>query len=96
MKPVEGRRQIRVQRDGGGLALQVTREDIDHDYPRWLPDSKAILYFTASSKEGESGTLWSIPTFGGTPRPLARSITGADVNRDGLIAAFQQTDKGVL
>ncbi len=96
VKPVEGRRQIWVQRDGGGLALQVTREDIDHDYPRWLPDSKAILYFTASSKEGESGTLWAIPTFGGTPRHLARSITGADVNRDGLIAAFQQTDKGVL
>ena len=66
MAPVDGRRQIWLRRLGGGLAHQITRDAVDHDHPRWTPDSSAIVYFTPAEKEGEAGTLWEIPALGGT------------------------------
>ena len=65
---------------------------VDHDYPRWTPDSSTIVYFTPAEKEGEAGRLWEIPALGGTaPRNLARATTGADVSHDGLrVATFQK------
>ena len=68
-RPVNGRRQIWIRRlAGGGHALQITHDDVDHDHPRWTPDSSAIVYFTPAEKEGEAGALWEIPALGGTPR----------------------------
>jgi Tol biopolymer transport system component len=95
--PVEGRRQIWIRRlTPGGQNLQITHEDVDHDYPRWTHDSSAIVYFTPAVKEGEHGTLWEIPAFGGTaPSKLAQAITGADVSHDGRrIATFQKAASG--
>ena len=94
--PVEGRRQIWLRRLAGGQALQITRDDVDHDHPRWTPDSNAIVYFTPPLKESEAGTLWEIPALDGTaPRKLAQAITGADVSHDGRwLATFQKTDAG--
>jgi Tol biopolymer transport system component len=95
--PVDGRRQIWLRRLGGGLAHQITRDDIDHDYPRWTPDSNAILYLTPAEKEGEPGTLWEIPALGGTARRLAQVITGADVSHDGQrVAMLQKAAGGVV
>ena len=90
--PVDGRRQIWLRRLGGGPAHQITRDAVDHDHPRWTPDSSAIVYFTPAEKEGEPGTLWEIPALGGTaPRKLAQATSGADVSHDGLrIATFQK------
>jgi Tol biopolymer transport system component len=94
--PVNGRRQIWIRRLTGGHALQITRDDIDHDHPRWTPDSSAIVYFTPPVKEGETGTLWEIPGLGGTPRRLAASSTGADVSHDGRwLATFRKSDAGL-
>jgi Tol biopolymer transport system component len=94
--PVEGRRQIWFRRLTGGQNLQVTHEDVDHDYPRWTHDSSAIVYFTPAVKEGDHGTLWSIPATGGAPTKLAPAITGADVSHDDLrIATFQRTAGGI-
>jgi Tol biopolymer transport system component len=94
---IDGHRQIHRQLVTGGEPLQITRDDADHDHPRWTPDSSAIVYFTPSAKEGESGMLYEVAALGGAaPRPLAAAITGADVSHDGRrIAAFQQTSSGV-
>jgi serine/threonine protein kinase len=94
--PVQGRRQIWIRRLTGGQNLQITHEDVDHDYPRWTPDSSAIVYFTPAVKEGEHGTLWEIPALGGAPAKLAPAITGADVSHDGLrLATFQRAAGGI-
>ena len=58
----------------GGLALQITRDDVDHDYPRWTPDASAIVYFTPPVKEGDAGTLWEIPALGGIPLDALRIL----------------------
>ncbi|HEU4925993.1 MAG TPA: protein kinase [Vicinamibacterales bacterium] len=94
---VDGRRQIWLRRLGGGSAQQITRDAVDHDYPRWTHDSSAIVYFTPADKEGDAGTLWEIPAFGGTAaRKVAQAITGADVSHDGLrIATFQKVGDGL-
>jgi serine/threonine protein kinase len=90
--PVNGRRQIWVRLLAGGTALPITRDEADHEHPRWTPDSSAILYFVPSTTEGESGTLWEVPALGGVARPLGASTTGADVSHDGRrIAALQKT-----
>jgi Tol biopolymer transport system component len=95
---VGGHRQIHRQLVTGGQPLQITRGDVDHDHPRWTPDSSAIVYFTPAAKEGESGMLYEVAALGGTAaRPLAPATTGADVSHDGRnIAAFQQTPNGVV
>ena len=77
----------------GGHALQITHDDVDHDHPRWTPDSSAIVYFTPAQKEGEAGMLWEIPALGGTPRRLAASLTGADVSHDGRLARDISEDR---
>ena len=62
---VNGRRHIWVRRlAGGGHALQITQDDVDHEHPRWHPDSSAIVYFTPALAEGETGALWDIPALG--------------------------------
>jgi Tol biopolymer transport system component len=94
---VDGRRQIWIRRRAGGPALQITRDDVDHEAPRWTPDSSAIVYFTPSRTEGKAGTLWEIPALGGTPRRLVASLTGADVSHDGRrLATFQGTAEGIV
>jgi Tol biopolymer transport system component len=94
---VNGRRQIHRQFVAGGEPVPITSDDSDHDFPRWTPDSDAIVYFSPG-KEGESGTLFEIASFGGTAaRRIGPATTGADISHDGrLIAAFQQQDTGVV
>lgn len=94
--PVDGRRQIWIRLLAGGASLRLTHNHVDHDHPRWSPDSSAIVYFTPPTKEGESGTLWEIPALGGAARRLAASITGADLSHDGRrVAAFEKVGNGV-
>ena len=94
--PVDGRRQIWLRRLGGGPAHQITADDVDHDHPRWTPDSSALEYFTPPLKEGGAGTLWEIPALGGmAARKLAQAATGADVSHNGLrLATFQKSAGG--
>jgi Tol biopolymer transport system component len=91
-----GRRHIWSRRVGGGLPLRMTTDDVDHDFPRWLPDSSGVLFFTPSASEGEPGSLRSIPIGGTQSRPVAPATTGADVSGDGRIATFQKTPDGVV
>jgi len=94
--PVNGRRQIWVQLLAGGAPLQITHDEWDHFYPRWSPDSNALIYHTPGDSPDQEGTVWEISALGGTARPIARALSGGDVSPDGrTIALFQHADNGV-
>jgi eukaryotic-like serine/threonine-protein kinase len=40
---IMGKRQIFVRLVAGGTPLQITHDDVDHQFPRWSPDSSAIV-----------------------------------------------------
>jgi Tol biopolymer transport system component len=89
-----GRRQIWIRLLAGGAPLQVTRDDADHEEPRWMPDSSALVYYTPAT--GGSGQLWQVSALGGPPRRLAASLGGGDVSHDGKrLALFQRTSEGI-
>jgi Tol biopolymer transport system component len=85
-----GRKQIWVRMLAGGAPLQVTRDDADHDEPRWLPDASALVYHVAGADE-DSGGIWQIPALGGPPRYVAAAMGGGDVSHDSRrIALFDR------
>jgi serine/threonine protein kinase len=87
---VGGRRQIWIRMLAGGAPLQLTRDNIDHEQPRWAPDSSTLIYYTPSTKHGADGTIWEISALGGWPRKVASSTGAGDISHDGLrIALFQ-------
>ncbi len=91
-----GKRQIWVQLIAGGAPLQVTRDASDHNAPRWDADSSRLIYFAQSSTGRDSGSLWEVSAFGGTPRRLTPSLGGADVSHDGQrLAFFRKADQRV-
>ena len=91
------RRQIWIRLLAGGAALQVTRDDVDHESPRWAPDSSSLIYYTPPTNDGEEGTIWEISALGGAPRRVASAIGGGDVSHDGRsIAAFQASGDDVI
>ncbi|HEV8253716.1 MAG TPA: protein kinase [Vicinamibacteria bacterium] len=88
-----GRRHIFVRLMAGGAPLQITRDDADHEFPRWTPDSSSLLYFSPGGEES-SGTVWEISALGGVPRRIASGISGADVSHDGSRIAFFRFTEG--
>ena len=82
------RRQIFLQRLAGGPPLQITHDDVDHQHPRWAPDSDTIIYFTPSPVAGEPGMLYEMPTLGGSARPIVATVSGGDVSHAGDRLAF--------
>ena len=88
-----GRQHIWVRLLAGGRHIKITEADLDHEEPRWAPDSNSILYFTRSQTEDPHGTLWEVPALGGQPRPIAKTLGGGDISHDRQrIAAFQLVD----
>ncbi len=93
---VGGKRQLFVQLVAGGAPLQITREPVDHEYPRWSPDSASILYFSAAKSGDLQGSIWEIPALGGQPRRVVDSVGGADVSPiDGRLAHFRLAKGGI-
>jgi Tol biopolymer transport system component len=91
------RRQVWVRLLAGGAPLQLTRDDTDHEHPRWAPDSNSLIYFSNAMKEGDPGTLWEVSALGGTPRLIGSSRGEGDISHDGRrIATFQTQDNGVV
>ena len=93
---VGGRRQVWVRLLTGGTPLQVTRDDADHEFPRWSSDSAALIYFSPSANSDGQGKIWQIPALGGTPRALATSVSGGDLSHDGKHLAFLRSRENNL
>ena len=81
-------RQLRLQRLAGGTPLQITHDDVDHEHPRWTPDSDSLIYYTPSAVPGEPGMLHEISTLGGPARPIVASAGPCDVSHCGERLAF--------
>jgi eukaryotic-like serine/threonine-protein kinase len=93
---VGGRRQLFMQLVTGGAPLQLTRDPVEHEYPRWSPDSSSIFYFSAAAPGQLQGNIWEIPALGGVPRRVVSSVGGADVSpTDGRLALFRLAKKGI-
>jgi Tol biopolymer transport system component len=87
---VGDKRQIWIRMLASGVPLQLTRDDVDHESPRWAPDSSALIYYTPAATHGEQGTIWEIGALGGWPRKVTPALAGGDISHDGRrIAVFQ-------
>ena len=93
---VGGRRQIWVRLLAGGAPLILTKDDVDHYGPRWLPDSSRLIYFTPGEQPGDAGTIWEIPALGGVARRLVRALGPGDVSHDGTRLAFFRFHDGAF
>ena len=89
---VNGRRQIFVRLLASGAPLQITKDPVDHRFPRWSIDASSLLYFSPPAPGEAQGTIWSIPALGGSPRRVMGSIGSADVGRNGRLACFSLVD----
>ena len=93
---VGGKRQLFVQLVGGGAPLPITRDPVNHEYPRWSPDSSAIFYFSAAAPGERQGNIWETPALGGVPRRVANSVSGADISpASGRLAFFRLASEGI-
>ena len=52
-----GFRQLWVRLLSGGVPIQVTRDPVDHQSPRWSPDSSSLIYYSPPAAEAY-GTVW--------------------------------------
>jgi eukaryotic-like serine/threonine-protein kinase len=90
------KRQIWLRLLAGGVPLQITRDDADHEQPRWAPDSSSLIYYAPSATPGEHGTIWEIGALGGERRRVASALSGGDISHDGRrIALFRFEGKGI-
>ena len=84
-------RQIWVRLLSGGAPLQITKDDADHQQPRWAPDSSKLIYYSPPAHFDRQGTISEMSPLGGASRRIVSSVSGGDVSRDGKrIALFQQ------
>lgn len=68
------RRQVWIKLFAGGTPLQTTRDDADHEQPRWTQDSGALIFYTPTSNPGGQGAIWEISALGGKPRRIASAL----------------------
>src|SRR5712692_5582094 len=93
---VGGKRQVFMLLIAGGAPLQITRDTVDHECPRWSPDSSSILYFSPAVSGAVQGSIWEIPALGGVPRRVVNSVGCADVSQtDGRLALFRLAKEGI-
>jgi serine/threonine protein kinase len=92
---VAGKRQVFVRLIAGGTALQITRDPVDHEFPRWSPDSSSIFYFSPAAPGNANGSIWEVPALGGAPSRVFDTIGGADISAEGNLTAFQLGKDGI-
>jgi tRNA A-37 threonylcarbamoyl transferase component Bud32 len=85
------KRQIFVRLLAGGAPLQITRDDVDHERPRWARDSSSLIYYVPPAISEGHGTIWEISALGGEPRRVAQALSAGDISHDGRrIALFRR------
>ena len=93
---VGGKRQVFVKLIAGGAPLQITRDPVDHQCPRWSRDSSSIFYFSPAVSGTNQGSILQVPTLGGVPRRVVNSIGCADVSlTNGRLALFRLASEGM-
>jgi eukaryotic-like serine/threonine-protein kinase len=92
---VGDQRQIFVQLIAGGAPLQVTHDPVDHQCPRWSPDSSSIFYFSPAVLGTVQGSILEVSALGGVPRRVVNSIGCADVEKDGRLVLFRLATEGI-
>jgi serine/threonine protein kinase len=94
---VNGKSHVWIRLLTGGAPLQVTRDDSDHQHPRWAPDSSALIYYTPPESSGAEGALWDVSALGGLPRPITGALGGGDISHDGRrIAILRAVERRVV
>jgi dipeptidyl aminopeptidase/acylaminoacyl peptidase len=81
-------KQIWVVQLSGGAPTQITRDGSMNERPRWMPDSKQIVY--VSNRSGDS-QVWMMDSDGGNSRQITTVSTeagGVLVSRDGKQIVF--------
>jgi Tol biopolymer transport system component len=86
------RQQIFLRLLARGSPVQITKDEADHQLPRWSPDGNLLVYFSPASPGEAQGAIWSIPALGGSPRRVIDSIGGADVSPGGRLTCFKLVD----
>ena len=93
---VGGKRQVFVRLIAGGTPLQITRDAVDHEFPRWSADSSSIFYFSPATPGNAHGSIWEVPALGGSPSRVFDTIGGADISAtDGSLTCFQLAKDGI-
>lgn len=93
---VGGWRQVFVRLIAGGTPLQITRDAVDHEFPRWSADSSSIFYFSPATPGNAHGSIWEVPALGGAPSRVFDTIGGADISSaDGSLTGFQLAKDGI-
>jgi serine/threonine protein kinase/Tol biopolymer transport system component len=93
---VGGMRHVWVRLLAGGMPLQITHDDNDHQSPRWSPDSASLIYYTPPREPNGLGTIWEVSALGGAARPIVTSLAGGDISHDGKHIAYLRTEQGQL
>ena len=92
---VAGRRQIWIRLLAGGAPLQLTRDDADHMYPRWAPDSNTLIYFTPpATRLGGRHALGDRCAWRMAADDHHRHCVGGDISHDGQRIALLQPAEG--
>ena len=96
IRGMSDKRQVFVQLIAGGTPLQITRDNVDHECPRWSPDSSAILYFSPAVPGAAQGSIWETSALGGVPHRVVNSVGCADVSlTNGRLAFFHLAKEGM-
>ncbi len=89
---VGGHRQVFVRLLAGGSPVQITTDGVDHESPRWAPDTNSVFYFSPAAPGQTQGAVWSVPALGGSPRRVIDSVGGADVSSTARLVCFRLAD----
>ena len=83
------KRQIWHRLLAGGAPLQITRDDVDHEQPRWAPGFERPIYYVPSALR-ESTARSGRSARSAASRRVASALSGGDISHDGRrIALFR-------